>query len=85
MALGASQSRVRRDGISRTLRLALTGIGIGLVASVALASLLFRTAPTAPLTSPERWFCSEVLHFFRGISRHDGRSKINPTVALRTN
>ena len=54
MALGATQTRVQLDVIWKTLRLALIGIAVGVVASLAvarlIASLLFRTAPTDPLT-----------------------------------
>src|SRR5579872_7431961 len=48
MALGASRSRVQLDVLLRTLQLSLIGIGIGVVASIAvarlIASLLFHTA-----------------------------------------
>jgi predicted permease len=52
MALGATAARVQFDVVARTLRLALIGIGIGSVASFAvargIASLLFGTEPTDP-------------------------------------
>jgi ABC-type antimicrobial peptide transport system permease subunit len=89
MALGASQSHVRREVISRTLRLALSGIGIGLVASVALgrliASLLFRTAPTDPLTFAGMVVLLGGVALLAGYLPARRASKINPTVALRTN
>jgi len=54
MALGAAEPDVLRMVISRALRLAGTGIGIGLVLTFAmtrfLGSLLFEVRPTDPLT-----------------------------------
>jgi predicted permease len=53
MALGASAARVQRGVIAQTLRLTLLGIGIGGVASFAvaraIASLLFGIEPSDPL------------------------------------
>ncbi len=50
MALGATETRVQLDVIWRTMRLAVVGISVGVVASLAvsrlIASLLFRTAPS---------------------------------------
>jgi ABC-type antimicrobial peptide transport system permease subunit len=54
MALGATQARVLMGVISKTLRLALAGIVLGMAASFVvarlIASLLFGTAPTDPVT-----------------------------------
>src|SRR5207248_4881185 len=54
MALGATETRVQLDVIWETLRLALIGIALGMMASLAvarlIASLLFQTAPTDPFT-----------------------------------
>jgi ABC-type antimicrobial peptide transport system permease subunit len=54
MALGATQGRVQLGVIARTLKLALAGIAVGIVASFAIAaliaSLLFATKPTDPVT-----------------------------------
>jgi ABC-type antimicrobial peptide transport system permease subunit len=54
MALGATQARVQLRVIAKTLKLALIGIAVGVVASFGIAalisSLLFGTAPTDPLT-----------------------------------
>jgi predicted permease len=89
MALGASRSRVQLDVISRTLRLALIGIGIGVVASVAvarlIASLLFHTAPTDPLTFAGMVALLGGVALFAGYLPARRASKIDPTVALRTN
>src|SRR5262249_57441002 len=53
MALGATHTRVQLDVIRRTLWLALIGIGVRTIASIAvakgIASLLFGTQPTDPL------------------------------------
>jgi predicted permease len=89
MALGASRSRVQLDVISRTLRLALIGIGIGVAASVAaarlIASLLFHTAPTDPLTFAGMVVLLAGVALFAGYLPARRASKIDPMVALRTN
>ncbi len=89
MALGASRSRVQLDVISRTLRLALIGIGIGVIASVAaarlIASLLFHTAPTDPLTFAGMVALLGGVALFAGYLPARRASKIDPMVALRTN
>jgi ABC-type antimicrobial peptide transport system permease subunit len=54
MALGATPGIVQRSVLARTLRLALFGIAAGTVASFAaskvIASLLFKTDSTDPIT-----------------------------------
>jgi putative ABC transport system permease protein len=54
IALGAEPQKILRMVISRSLKLSLLGVAIGLVASVALtrflSSLLYNTSPTDPLT-----------------------------------
>lgn len=89
MALGASRSRVQLDVIARTLRLALIGIGIGVVASVAvarlIASLLFHTAPTDPLTFAAMVALLGGVALLAGYLPARRASKIDPMVALRTN
>ena len=89
MALGASRSRVQLDVISKTLRLALIGIGIGVVASIAvarlIASLLFQTAPTDPLTFAGMVALLGGVALFAGYLPARRASKIDPMVALRTN
>ena len=57
MALGASSSRVRRQVLLGTVRLAVAGIGVGSIASIVsarlIASLLFGTSPwDAATTTP---------------------------------
>jgi putative ABC transport system permease protein len=89
MALGASRSRVQLDVIARTLRLALIGIGIGVAASIAvarlIASLLFHTAPTDPLTFAGMVALLTGVALFAGYLPARRASKIDPMVALRTN
>jgi predicted permease len=89
MALGATQSLVQFEVIWRTLRLALAGIVVGVIVSFVLArliaSLLFQTAPSDPLT----FFAMVVL--LAGVALLAGylparrASKIDPIVALRAN
>jgi putative ABC transport system permease protein len=54
IALGAEPQKILRMVITRSVKLALVGVAIGLVASFALtrflASLLYNTSPTDPLT-----------------------------------
>jgi predicted permease len=88
MALGATPSRVRFRVLGRTLVLAVIGIFIGGIASVAnsklIASLLFNTEPSDPLT-----FVA-VLVLLVGVSVVAGylpavrATRIAPTIALRT-
>jgi predicted permease len=89
MALGATQTRVQLDVILRTLQLALIGIAVGLIASFAvtrlIASLLFRTAPTDPLTFVGMVVLLGGIGLVAGYLPARRASKIDPMVALRTN
>jgi len=89
MALGASQSSVQIDVIWKTLRLALIGVGVGVVASLALArliaSLLFETAPSDPLTFGGMVVLLGIVALLAGYLPARRASKIDPMVALRTN
>ena len=89
MALGATQTRVQLDVIWETMQLALIGIGIGFVASLAvarlIASLLFRTAPTDPLTFLAMLVLLGGVALLAGYIPARRASKIDPMVALRTN
>jgi len=88
MALGATQTSVLLDVIGKTLRLALIGIAIGAIASFALArliaSLLFRTAPTDPLTFVGMMVLLGSVALLAGYLPARRASKIDPKVALRT-
>ena len=87
MALGATAGSVMSGVIAKTLRLALAGVFIGTILSLALsrmiATLLFGTAPTDPVT-----FAAMVL-LLAGVALTAGyiparrASRINPTIALR--
>jgi predicted permease len=89
MALGANAGNVQRHVLGSTMRLAAVGIGLGTLAALvvarAIASLLFATQPTDPLA-----FAATVL-LIAGVALIAGfipawrASRINPTVALRSN
>jgi predicted permease len=89
MALGATQTRVQLDVIWRTMRLALVGICVGVVASLAvsrlIASLLFRTAPGDPLTLVGMVVLLGAVALLAGYLPARRASKIDPMIALRSN
>jgi ABC-type antimicrobial peptide transport system permease subunit len=89
MALGASASRVQREILTSTLRLALAGILLGTAASFAaaklIATLLFATSPRDPLTFV--WMVTVLLAvaLISGYVPARRASRIDPMVALRSN
>ncbi|MDE1176455.1 MAG: ABC transporter permease [Edaphobacter sp.] len=87
MALGATPERVQRAILSQTLRMALMGIAVGLVASFAvaglIASLLFGTKPTDPGTFAAMATILILVAGFAGYLPARRASRINPMVALR--
>lgn len=89
MALGATETRVRLDVIRKTMRLALIGISIGvaasLMASQLVASLLFRTAATDPLTFAGMAVLLGTVALLAGYLPARRASKIDPMIALRSN
>ena len=89
MALGATETRVQLEVIWKTLRLALIGIAVGIIASLAvarlIASLLFRTAPTDPLTFVGMVVLLGAVALLAGYLPARRASTIDPMVALRTN
>ena len=89
MALGATPGRVQRNVIAKTLRLAAIGIGIGAVASLAVAnligSMLFGTAPTDPITFVAMIVLLGAVAALAGYVPARRASRINPMVALRNN
>jgi predicted permease len=89
MALGATQYWVQFDVIWKTLRLALIGIAVGIIASLVLArliaSLLFQTAPSDPLTFVGMVVLLGIVALLAGYLPARRASKIDPMVALRTN
>jgi predicted permease len=89
MALGATEARVQLEVIGTTLRLTLIGIGLGFIASFAIArliaSLLFRTAPTDPLTFAGMVVLLGAVALLAGYLPARRASRINPIQALRGN
>jgi ABC-type antimicrobial peptide transport system permease subunit len=88
MALGASQGLVQREVLTKTLRLALTGVAVGTLASFALTkwieSLLFGTTPTDPVvfSGVILLLCAAAL--VAGYVPARRASRIDPMIALRT-
>jgi predicted permease len=89
MALGASQAQVQREVGWRTLRLALLGMIIGLLGSLAaarlIASLLFGTAPTDPVTFVGMALLLGAVALLAGYFPARRASRIEPMIALRSN
>lgn len=89
MALGATQSRVQLGVIGKTMRLALIGIAVGLVASFSasrlISSLLFATAPTDPATFLSMVLLLGAVALLAGYIPARRASRIDPMIALRNN
>jgi len=89
MALGASRSIVVGSVLSRTLRLAVIGIGVGalvsLLVSKAIAALLFNTAPSDPIAFGGMVVLIGTVALLAGYLPARRASSINPMVALRNN
>ena len=89
MALGATASLVQFNVIRNTLRLALAGIFIGFLASLAIAhliaSLLFGTSPTDPPTFGGMVILLGLVALLAGYLPARKASKIDPMIALRSN
>ena len=89
MALGATAGLVQRQVLTGTLRLALIGVVIGAGASIAgakmIASLLFETSPWDAATFIAMAVALLVVAALSGYVPAFRASRINPTVALRTN
>jgi predicted permease len=89
MALGASAAHVRGRILTSTLRLALIGIVIGVGASLAgaklIAALLFGTSPWDLATYGSMALLLLMIAALSGYIPAFRASRINPTVALRTN
>jgi predicted permease len=89
MALGASPGLVQREVLMKTLRLALTGVAIGTLASFALAkwieSLLFGTTRTDPVvfSGVILLLCAAAL--VAGYVPARRASRVDPMIALRAN
>lgn len=89
MALGATQARVQLAVIAKTLLLALIGVAIGAAGSIMIsrlvASLLFQTAPTDPVTFVGMVMLMGIVALLAGYLPARRASKIDPMVALRAN
>jgi predicted permease len=89
MALGASRGRVQRGVLGKTLGLVLAGMVVGtlgsLVATRMIASLLFGTEATDPLTYAGTIVLLLVVALVAGYLPARRASRIDPLVALRTN
>jgi len=87
MALGATAGHVLLGVLSKTLRLAMLGIGLGAIASFAVArwisSLLFRTEPADPATFGIMIFLLIAVACAAGFFPARRASGIDPMVALR--
>ena len=88
-ALGATAGRVQFGVIRRTLTLAVMGIALGGALSLGLArmiaSLLFGTTPTDPMTFAAMAILLGLVAFVAGYLPARRASKVDPLVALRTN
>jgi predicted permease len=89
MALGATQAQVQIDVMGKTLRLALVGTIVGIVASFGvtrlIASLLFATAPADPATFMGMILLLSAVAFIAGYIPARRASRIDPMIALRNN
>jgi ABC-type antimicrobial peptide transport system permease subunit len=89
MALGASAGLVQREVLRKTLRLALTGVATGTLASFAFAkwidSLLFATTRTDPVvfSGVILLLCAAAL--VAGYVPARRASRVDPMIALRAN
>ena len=87
MALGASTTRVQRDVLFGTLRLAMVGIVLGAVASIGsarlIASLLFATSPWDAGAYAGMTLALVAVALLSGYLPARRASRINPMVALR--
>jgi predicted permease len=89
MALGASERLVQRQVLIKTLRLALTGVATGTLASFALSkwieSLLFGTTPTDPFVFAGVILLLCAAALVAGYIPARRASRVDPMIALRAN
>ncbi|HEX7362564.1 MAG TPA: ABC transporter permease [Bryobacteraceae bacterium] len=89
MALGATAGLVQANVLSQTLRLAVIGVALGAIASLAvarlIASLLFETAPTDPVAFAGTIALLGVTALLAGWIPARRASRVDPMTALRAN
>jgi predicted permease len=89
MALGATANRVQLGVITKTMRLAFTGIALGtlfsFVIAKAIASLLFATDPNDPPTFAAAILTLSIIAMLAGYLPARRASHVNPMTALRIN
>jgi predicted permease len=89
MALGASRARVQRSVLGKTMGLLWIGLGVGIIASLAvgqaIASLLYGTEPIDLVTYAGMVVLLVVVALLAGYLPARRASKIDPMIALRTN
>jgi putative ABC transport system permease protein len=87
IALGASRERVLRMVLGNAMRLALAGVVVGLLASIALsrtlASLLFDLSPTDPMTFAAVGIGLSVVALLASYLPAWRATRVDPVVALR--
>jgi predicted permease len=88
MALGATPAIMQRSVLGRTLKLALIGIAVGAVASCAsskvIETLLFKTDSTDPATFLAVTFLLVLVALLAGYFPALRATRIDPTIALRS-
>ena len=87
MALGATTRTVRRQILTDTLRLALAGVGLGMLASALLArviaTLLYGTSPADPVTFAGTAALQIAVAAIAGFIPALRASRVDPITALR--
>ena len=88
MALGATSGRVQRAVLAQTLHLAITGLAVGMVASLGvahlIASLLFATSPWDPVSYSAMAAFLVAIALLSGYLPARRASRIQPITALRS-